>query len=162
MQRIDNDELIDFAAAAGIGAIAGLRSMTAPAAVSLAINQHRINTPNGRLAFLKSNKAAATFTALAIGELITDKLPNTPNRTSPPALTGRILCGGLAGAALCASRDRSIAAGALLGGVAAIAGAFLGYTIRKQIGRRLHARDTVVAAFEDAIAVGGGALLVAS
>ena len=40
---------------------------------------------------------AIIFTVLAVGELIGDKLPKTPNRTSPGALIARLVFGGLVG-----------------------------------------------------------------
>ena len=39
------------------------------------------------------------FSVLAIGELISDKLPNTPSRKAPPGFIARIVTGGLSGAA---------------------------------------------------------------
>ena len=161
MRRIRNKSAEDLAIAAGIGAVAGLRSMTAPAMVALAINQGRLRAPKGRLDFLDNNKTAAIIGSLAFGELIVDKLPWVPNRTSPPALTGRILAGGFAGAALFGSKRRPIIAGAVFGGLGAVAGSFLGYYARKQITQKLHAKDTLVAVVEDAIAVVGGDLLAA-
>jgi uncharacterized membrane protein len=161
MRKINREKALDLAAAAGIGAIAGLRSMTAPALVAVAINQHRLDAPSGKLGFLKSKKAASILTVLAIGELIADKLPFTPDRTKPAGLATRIASGALAASALCASRRRSITTGAIIGGLGAVAGTFLGYSARQQVNERLHVRDAVPALVEDAIAVGGGALLVA-
>jgi uncharacterized membrane protein len=151
-----------MAAAIGIGAIAGLRSMTAPAVVSWATEQRWIDSPTRPLRLLKTRKSVAIATALAIGELVVDKLPITPNRTEPFSLAARAVSGGLAAGALCASRERLVIAGALLGSVAAIAGAFAGYQVRRQLREKLGWNGNVLAVAEDALAVGGGLLLVRS
>ena len=91
-----------IATAIGIGAIAGLRSMTAPAIVSWAAEQKWIHSPSQSLAFLKSKKTVSLVSALAVGELVADKLPFTPNRTEPAGLAVRVLTGGFSAGALCA------------------------------------------------------------
>jgi uncharacterized membrane protein len=144
-----------FASAAGIGVVAGLRSMTAPAVVSWAGP-----APNSSLQFLKSKTSSKVFSALAAGELVMDKLPSTPNRTSPGPLIGRIASGAFCGAALCSSARRSVALGAALGGLGAIAGSFAGYHLRRQIHRRFHTPDTAIALVEDALAIEAGYAVV--
>jgi uncharacterized membrane protein len=134
--------------------------MTAPAIVSWAAEQKWIHSPSQSLAFLKSKKTVSLVSALAVGELVADKLPFTPNRTEPAGLAVRVLTGGFSAGALCASRKRSVAAGAVLGGLAAIAGAFIGYATRRTLHGRFNFSDTALAFAEDAIAVGGGLLLV--
>ena len=68
--------------AAAIGFVAGLRSLTAPAAVSWAVHLGWLNLQGSPLAFMGSTAAVAIFTFLALAELVADKLPMTPNRTS--------------------------------------------------------------------------------
>jgi uncharacterized membrane protein len=148
--------------AAGIGAIAGLRSMTAPAVVSWAANQEWIESPAGPLSFFHNKKTASIFSALAAGELVADKLPNTPSRTMPAGLASRILTGSLSGAALCASKGKLVGAGAIAGGLGAVAGAFIGYQARRRLRERLQVSDTVIAVAEDALAISGGVLIVRS
>ena len=143
-----------------IGVIAGLRTMTAPAAVAWAANQHWLNLQNSPLALMGSTAAVAVFTVLALGELIVDKLPSTPNRTKLPGLIGRSVLGGLSGAAVAASGAQPIALGAVLGVAGAIAGAFAGYEVRKRLVRAFKVPDFVIALFEDAVAIGGGLLIV--
>jgi uncharacterized membrane protein len=107
-----------------------------------------------------STTAVAIFSLLAIGELIVDKLPNTPKRTAPAPLFARILTGGLCGASLCAAAGQSLIAGAILGGTGAVIGAFLGSDIRKRSVNNLHIKDFVVAVCEDPLAIGLAFLLV--
>ena len=87
-----------------------------------------------------------------IGELVGDKLPMIPKRTSPAPLIARIITGGLCGGCLCASAGQSLVVGAFLGGIGAVVGAFLGYGIRRRLD--LHINDLVVAVCEDVVAVG--------
>jgi uncharacterized membrane protein len=57
---------------------------------------------DGPLALIGSIASVAIFTLLAIAELVADKLPKTPSRTSPPGLIARIVTGGLTGACVAA------------------------------------------------------------
>ncbi len=134
--------------------------MTAPAVVAWAANRHWLNLHSSPLAFMGSTAAIAVFTVLALGELVVDKFPSTPNRTKLLGLIGRSVLGGLSGAAAAASGAQSIALGAALGVAGAIAGTFIGYEVRKRIVRALKVPDFVIALFEDAIAIGGGLLIV--
>jgi uncharacterized membrane protein len=143
-----------------IGVIAGLRTMTAPAVVAWAAKLRWLNLINSPLAFMGSTAAVAVFTLLALGELIIDKLPSTPSRTKLPGLIGRSVLGGLSGATVAASGAQSIAVGAVLGVAGAIAGAFAGYEVRKRLVRALKVPDFVIALLEDAVAIGGGLLIV--
>ena len=102
--------------------------------------------------------AVAVFSLLAIGELVADKLPTTPKRTAPAPLLARITTGGLCGACLCAAVGKSLLAGALLGGIGGVVGAFLGYGIRRRLD--LHIKDLVVAVCEDMVAVSLALFLV--
>jgi uncharacterized membrane protein len=143
-----------------IGVIAGLRTMTAPAVVAWAANRHWLNLHNSPLAFMGSTAAVVVFTLAALGELVVDKLPSAPNRTQLLGLIGRSVLGGLSGAAVAASGAQSIAPGAVLGVAGAIAGAFGGYEVRKRLVRALKVPDLVIALLEDAVAIGGGLLIV--
>jgi len=69
-----------------IGVITGLRSMTAPAAVSWAARLGWLHLENTGLAFLGYAATPYILSVLAVGELINDKLPKTPSRKAPPGL----------------------------------------------------------------------------
>ena len=143
-----------------IGVIAGLRTMTAPAVVAWAANRHWLNLHNSPLALMGSTAAVAVFTVLALGELVIDKFPSTPNRTKLLGLIFRSVLGGLSGAAVAASGAQSIALGAVLGAAGAIGGAFAGYEIRKRLVRVFKVPDFAIALLEDALAIAGGLLIV--
>jgi uncharacterized membrane protein len=144
----------------GIGVIAGLRSMTPPAAVSWAVHLGWLNVDNTRLVPLGSTLAVVILTILAVGELIADKLPFTPNRTAPGPLIGRIVTGALCAAVLGAAGGGSIGAAVALGATGAVAGAFGGYQVRHRLVKDAGLPDIVVALVEDLEAVGGALLIV--
>jgi uncharacterized membrane protein len=140
--------------------VAGLRSLTAPAVVAWGAHLSWLNLHGSPLAFIGSTTAVAILSVLAIGELIADKLPMIPRRTAPAPLLARIVTGGLCGACLCAAAGQSLVAGALLGGIGGVVGAFLGYSIRRRLVNDLHVNDFVVAVCEDVVAVGLALFLV--
>jgi uncharacterized membrane protein len=143
----------------GIGVVAGLRSMTAPAIVSWMAHLHGDRLQPSRFGFMASTPALVVFTLGAIAELVADKLPKTPNRTAPVPLAARILMGGLCGAALCAFRGGSATVGAVAGALGGVAGAFGGYQVRKRAVQGLHVPDFAIAASEDVVAVVAAILL---
>jgi uncharacterized membrane protein len=147
-----------FVLALGIGIVAGLRSLTAPAVVAWGAHLGWLNLHGSPLAFIGSTTAVAILSVLAIGELIADKLPMIPKRTAPAPLMARVVTGGLCGACLCAAVGKSLLVGTLLGGIGGIVGAFLGYGIRRRLDLRI--RDLVVAVCEDLVAVGLALFLV--
>lgn len=142
-----------YATTAVIGLTAGLRSLTAPALLSRAAHSGALRIEEPRLQFLKSAAAANTFAVLAIGELIADKLPFTPNRTSVGPLIARFGAGALCGAAAFSVRRHSPVDGAILGGLAAVGGAFLGYHLRRAATQGKNIPDLPVALAEDAITI---------
>jgi uncharacterized membrane protein len=142
-----------FVFAIGIGIVAGLRSLIAPAVVAWAAQFGLLNLHGTLLAFMGSKTAVAIFSLLAIGELIADKLPRTPKRTAPAPLLARILTGGLSGACLFAAAEKSLIAGAPLGAIGSVIGAFVGYEIRKRLVNNLPIKDFVVAVCEDVVAI---------
>jgi uncharacterized membrane protein len=144
----------------GIGIVAGLRSMTAPAVVSWAARFHRLDLHDSRLAFFSSGIAAYTFSALGIAELVADKLPFVPNRTSPLPIAFRILSGAICGAALGVSANRLILQAALLGGLGAVNGAFGGFHVRRLLVKYVKIPDLGIALAEDALAIGAGLFIV--
>jgi uncharacterized membrane protein len=62
----------------GIGVVAGLRALTAPAAVAWAAHLGWLHLRDSPLAFMASTWTVILFSALAIFELVGDLLPKTP------------------------------------------------------------------------------------
>jgi uncharacterized membrane protein len=149
-----------FMLAFGIGFVAGLRALTAVAAVAWAAHLGWLNLAGSPLAFMGSIWSVAIFSLLAVIELITDQLPSTPARTVAPALIARVLSGALSGASIGAAGGAILALGALLGIIGAIAGTFGGYQARVGLVRSLRVPDFAIAIPEDLIAIGLGLLLV--
>jgi uncharacterized membrane protein len=142
-----------------IGVIAGPRAMTAPAVVSWAARLGWLHVENTWLAFLGFTATPYIISVLAIGELIADKLPNTPSRKAPPGFIARIVTGGLSGAALGASGGSWIV-GLIAGVIGAIAGTFGGYEFRSRLVKATGGKDLPIALLEDLIAIGGAFLIV--
>ena len=145
-----------FALAFLIGVVAGLRSFTAPAAVSWAARLGWVHVENTWLAFLGFQFTPYIITVLAVGELIADKLPKTPSRKAAGPFGFRIVSGALCGAALGAGSLGSAIAGAL----GAVAGTLGGYEFRMRLVKATGGRDLPIALLEDVIAVGGAVLIV--
>jgi uncharacterized membrane protein len=142
-----------------IGFFGGLRSLTAPAATAWAVylGWLKIDRP---LSLIGSLPVVAIFTLLAIGELVADKLPQTPSRTAPPGLIARIMMGGLTGACIAAGGAHGIVPGILLGAVGGVVGCFVGYRSRTGLVHALTTRDIYVALAEDVVAILGSLWVV--
>jgi uncharacterized membrane protein len=141
-----------------IGVVSGLRTMTAPAAVSWAARLGWLDVSGTWLAFLGYAYTPWVLTGLALGELVIDQLPSTPSRTVPVQFAGRIATGALSGAAMGA------ASGLMLAGLAAgIVGAVIGTLGGRAFRARLAAAfksDRPAAFIEDVVAIGAALLIV--
>ncbi|MDQ6899783.1 MAG: hypothetical protein M3072_09775 [Candidatus Dormibacteraeota bacterium] len=84
---------------------------------------------------------------LAGGELIGDKLPETPSRLAGPALAGRALSAGLAGARLAGPT------GAVAAVLASAATAYGGYHARRRLTQSTSLPDWMFALAEDGLAL---------
>ena len=136
-----------------IGVIAGLRAMTAPAAISWAANLGWIDVSGTWLSFFANQWTAWILTVLAVLELIGDQLPSTPSRTVPLQFGTRIISGALSGAAILG------VSGALAGALGAIIGTLGGRAVRARLAASFGS-DPPAAYLEDAIAIGGALLIV--
>lgn len=144
----------------GIGIVAGLRSLTAPAVVAWAAHLGWINLSNSPLAFMGATWAVALFTILALVELVADQLPSTPPRTAAVGLGARIVMALLCGACLGIAGGASLWLGAIVAVIGALVGTFGGYRARVGLREALHAPDVAIAVPEDLIAIGLGLLVV--
>lgn len=134
--------------------------MTAPAVVAWGAHLGWLHLDGGLLGFFANKISLVIFSLFAAGELVADKLPFIPSRTEPGPLGVRIVFGALCGAALCLSSPVPPLAGAALGGVGGVAGAFAGFHYRRMFSRGNRIFDFVIALCEDLVAVGGGILIV--
>jgi hypothetical protein len=89
--------------------------------------------------------------AAVAGELVADKLPRTPARTSPQSLPGRLLGGATAAGRLAGREGANAAVPVTVGLLGALAGAFGGLAWRRWASRRVP--DWQAALAEDAVAL---------
>lgn len=143
-----------------LGCVAGLRSLTAPAAVCWGAHLGWLHFAGTKLAFIDHTATLIILTLLALFELVNDKLPRTPARTAALGLIARILMGAFCGSALAVSAGGSLFVAAVAGIIGALAGTFGGYNIRHALVTRAHLRDFAVALVEDVIGIVGGLLIV--
>ena len=141
-----------------IGIVAGLRALTAPAAVSWATRLGRLGVSGTWLAFLGYAWTPWILTFMAGGELITDQLPSTPSRTVPVQFGTRIVIGAVCGAAI-AARSVSMVLGAVVGVAGAVMGTLGGHALRVRLAAAFGS-DRPAALLEDAIAIGSALLVV--
>jgi uncharacterized membrane protein len=147
--------------AAGLAAIAGLRSMAAPALMSRAVRRGDVEgLQDTKLVALHHPKVSATLQLMMVGEMVADKTPFIPSRTSVPALLGRALSGALVGATLFVSEGRCGSSGAVLGALCAAAAAYTGEQLRAKGVQKLGLPDIVFAFVEDGIVLFGGTTLL--
>lgn len=160
MRKLSGSETVLYRAV-GLAAISGLRSMAAPALLSRAVRRGDLeglqDTP---FAALGSARISTALQLLMIGEMVADKTPFIPSRTSAPALLGRAFSGALAGAALFVAGERRPISGAVLGALSAGAAAYAGEQFRAQGTRKLGVPDQVLALLEDCIVLFGGTRLL--
>lgn len=150
--------IVLYLLAIGIGVVAGMRAMTAPAAVSWAARRGALDLGGTWLAFLGHAWTPWVFTLLALGELVTDQLPSTPSRTVPVQFGTRLVVGALCGAAIVAGGG-SLAAGAAAGIAGAVIGTLGGRALRARLAAAFGS-DRPAALLEDAIAIAGALLVV--
>jgi uncharacterized membrane protein len=144
-----------------IGMLTGLRAISPIAVVCWFGLLHRLPLGTGWVSYLGSKVAVVLFSLGAVGELVSDKLPNTPSRLKPPGFGARIVMGGLCGLMLATAASFSLIGGALLGAIGAVAGTYLGFFVRTRTTAKFGLPDLPVALVEDVICI-GGSILVAS
>jgi uncharacterized membrane protein len=157
---MDTSVMTAFVLPLAIGVIAGLRAMTAPAAISWAAKLGYLNLAPTSLAFLGYAYTPYIFTLFAIGELITDQLPTTPSRTVPVQFGTRLVVGALTGAAI-GAHGGSLVTGLVSGVIGAVIGTLGGRAVRGKLAAAF-GKDLPAALLEDAVAIIGAYLIVAS
>jgi len=141
-----------------IGIIAGLRAMTAPAAVAWGAALGWFDVSQTQLAFMGYRWTPWVLTLLAAVELITDQLPSTPSRKVPVQFAARLLMGALTGATIGASGG-SLVGGLIAGIVGAVVGTLGGAAVRSRLAAAF-GKDTPAALIEDAVAIIGALIIV--
>ena len=95
---------------------------------------------------------------LAFGELVNDKLPNTPSRKDPPQFIARVVTGAFSGAVLGAARN-SLIGGLVAGAIGAVVGTLSGASVRSALAK-MAGKDLPIALLEDVVAILGALFIV--
>ncbi|UOQ78003.1 DUF4126 family protein [Hymenobacter sp. 5516J-16] len=144
----------------GLGAIAGFRSMTAPALLSSNLLQYHPQALAGSpLRWLQKPLVAHGLKVLAAGEMTADKLPQMPDRIAPMVLLGRAAAGALVGATLYKINHDKPLSGALVGSVAAVAASYLSFVLRKKATEGSGLPGGLIGGLEDLFTLGTGLAL---
>ncbi len=136
-----------------LGVSTGLRSFTPLAVAAWFARSGKLPVEGTWASWLAHPAAVGVLTAAAVGEYIGDKLPNTPDRTSPLGLTGRLTLGGLVGAIVATAFKRPLVGGIALGALGAAAGTYGGFYLREGLTQGAGLNDLPVAITGDAAAV---------
>ena len=136
-----------------LGLATGLRSMTPMAVLCWFAYLGYLPVEGTWASWTARVASVAIFTALAIAELVVDKLPRTPNRTALGPLLARLVLGGLAGSIAATAMNGPGLEGVLLGLIGAALGAFAGFMIRRHIVETVGCPDWPVALAEDLITI---------
>lgn len=143
-----------------IGAVAGLRALTAPAVMAWAAALHWINLDGTWVQWLSHPVTVTVLTVLALAELVADLLPGTPQRTVAVQFIARIVLGAFAGAVLGTAWNYTwTALGAAM--IGAVFGAVVGLGLRQRLVAATGGHDLPIALLEDSVAVLGGFAIAA-
>jgi uncharacterized membrane protein len=146
-----------YGLAAALGAIAGSRSATAPAAMSAALA--RGGPDDDPLVELAVRLRPVLYT-FALLEMAADKLPFMPARTSPPALLGRVALGTASGVLAARAYGRSPLLGGLLAAGVALSATFAWFHLRRLLMEDLGMDGLASGLVEDAAIATAAAALV--
>ncbi len=134
-----------------IGVVAGLRAMTAPAAVAWAAYVGWLPLAGTWAGFMDHWIAVAVFTVLALVELVADQLPSTPSRKVAQQFGARLVSGGLTGAVI-GTPGGALIAGLIAGTIGAVIGTYGGAEVRARLAGAF-GKDLPAALIEDAVAI---------
>jgi len=145
----------------GLGVLAGMRSMAAPAVASHLLSRRNSgHLAKSSLDFMQSEQTVVVLKILGVGELIADKLPFTPDRIRPLGVAARCLAGFLAGASICKASGKNSLAGALIGSAAAFGSSFGSYYLRKKATASLNLSNPIAGGLEDILVIVTGVGIV--
>lgn len=147
----------------GLGVVAGMRSMVAPALLShKLVRTIPTKQPSQPIHYLAQPAVSIGLKALAGLEIVGDKIPNVPDRTVAPEYSARVASGATCGAFLSQAEGESVPVGAVAGGVGTLIGTLVFFQLRQWLDHSLGLPDPVVALAEDALAITVGWQIVNS
>ncbi len=134
-----------------IGVVAGLRAMTAPAAIAWGAYLGWLPLAGTWAGFMGHWIALLVFTVLALVEFVTDQLPSTPSRKVPQQFGARLVSGAFTGAII-GTTGGALAVGLLGGVVGAVIGTYGGAAVRARLAAAF-GKDPPAAIIEDLVAI---------
>lgn len=146
-----------------LGLVAGMRTVMAPAVFALALSRRpELVPPVSPAQWFTPLPLANLLGLAALGELVTDKLPRTPNRTAFGPFIARLVSGAVTGAAVVQVGRINLWFGVVCGAIGALVGTFGMFHVRRFVGRVTRIRDPFIGAMEDIIAIALAVSVVAS
>jgi uncharacterized membrane protein len=146
-----------------LGVLAGMRTTAAPVVASQILSRHPSKHLAGSpLRFMQSPNVALGMKLLALGEVIGDKLPKTPNRIAAGGVISRCAGGALAGASVYKAKGNNPLVGAFIGSAVALGSTYGSYYVRRFVVAKTDIYDPYIGAIEDAVVAGAGAGLIIS
>ena len=127
-----------------LGAASGLRGQIGVAVIA-------VRSDPSLPPLLRQPWTRRVLVAAAAGELVADKLPNTPSRLEPAGIVGRLALGALAASLYAQTRRAPWPPAAGIGAASAIVAAKIGHDLRAQLAKQVP--DPAVAVVEDAVAL---------
>lgn len=151
------------ASALALGLVAGMRSAMAPALLALMLSRRpELAPPLSPVQWFTFPPLAVLLALVALGELVADKLPRTPNRTALGPFLARIGSGAVTGAAFVQLGHLDAWLGAACGAAGAIASTFGMFHARRFVGGVTGIKDPWIGAMEDIIAIALAVSVVAT
>jgi len=140
-----------------LATVAGSRAMMAPALLCLSLYRRPSKLlADTKCAFLQSGICTGVMALAAIGELVGDKLPETPNRTNIGGVIGRGISGAIAGGTIYKINKGNTLTGAVLGAAVAVGATYASFYLRKKLGKHFKLNDPIVGGVEDILAISAG------
>ena len=136
-----------------LGVTTGLRSMTPMAIICWYAYLGYLPVDGTWASWTAHLWVAVVLTVFAVGELIADKMPRTPDRTSAGPLLWRLILAGMAGSIAAGAINGSGFEGVLLAVLGALLGAFGGFMVRRDLVEKMGCEDWHVAVAEDLVAI---------
>lgn len=143
-----------------IGVIAGLRAFTAPAVMAWAAFLHWINLSGTWASWVGHWATVTVLTIIAVVELVSDQMPQTPSRKTAVQFITRLVTGGFAGAVLGTAWGYPWSSLGM-GIIGAVLGTIGGYEARTRLVRATGGRDLPIGVLEDVLAVVAGLAVAA-
>lgn len=135
-----------------LGMLTGLRTLTPIAVMCWFAYLRGVFQPvlmlTGWRSFLGNPISVGIFSLMALGEYVGDKLPNTPSRTSPIGVAGRLLFGVAVGVLIAPRVGGHHYLKGITGGIGALCGTYGGWWVRTKLSARV-GKDWPVANLED-------------